>query len=49
VRHSPAGTGFNAPHHAENTLSRKAWIGKAIIVDVSVEDKSIVEDSLRGI
>ena len=44
----PAGTGFNAPVRAENTLPRKVWIGKVNIADDSVEDKSIVEDSLRG-
>jgi len=44
----PAGTGLNAPIRIEKAIPRKAWIGKVKIADDSVENKAVVEDSLRG-
>ncbi len=44
----PPGTGLNSPTNTKSLLNQKAWIGTVKLTDYSTENKSIVEDSLRG-
>lgn len=44
----PPGTNFDSPVRTEQTLPHKAWIGAVKFADESMENRAVLEDSLRG-